>query len=429
MTRKHIKIYLITLLALLGTLVYLEASAPQKLNWFPSYVRTDKIPLGTYAFFDAIKNQNPKLAIQEVSLPPYEYLLQDTIKKSTYLFINQSLDFDDHEVETLLDWVHHGNTLFISTKSTSNKLLDTLHLELKNNVSLENISTQPVVELTHENFKTPPTYHYDRDGASISFNKIDTCKTMVLGTMKLFEPNSTDSSTEKTPKENINKNTEPSHPEVRPNFIQQDFGEGTILLHTFPEAFSNYFILDKENYTYTQNLMSYIDSNQIILWDNYYKAGKKFHTSPLYILLGNRYLKWSYYLLLIGTILFVVFEGKRKQRSIPVITPLKNQTLEFTRTISGMYYEKQQHKKIVAKQIGLFFDYVRNVLRIPTDNLNLKAIHDIAARSSNTLEDTKAIFDYIDQLQEQTSISNEQLLKLYKMITLFKDSTAENKVS
>lgn len=418
--KKRVKTYLIIILALLATLIYLETNQPKEINWYPSYVNTDKIPLGTFVFYELLKGQKPSIQLKTISKPPYEFLKNDSTIRGTYVFINGSIAFDDQELATLLAWTARGNTTFIAAKKISNKLLDTLQLALENNVSLNQLSTQPMVSLVHPSLQNQKSYQYKKETTTTSFRKIDSCQTHILGTATLFDPSKLWVSLYDTDAKNKATATN-----SKINYIQQDFGKGTILLHTTPEVFSNYFILEDQNYTYPQNLMAYIDSDSPIFWDKYYKDGKKFQSSQLYMLLRNKHLKWTYYLILIGTLFFVLFEGKRKQRSIPIIIPLKNQTLDFTRTISGMYFEKQEHADIAQKQIAQFFDYIRTTLRIPTDQINQKTMAHIAARSKNTLEDTTTLFAMLNTMEQKTDISPEHLMHLHETITAFKKAVSK----
>ena len=83
------KIFLFGFLLVLAGLVYMEANKPQPLNWFPSYSKEDKIPLGTYVLFDLLKNSfNEKLV--EKDIPPFE-ALQDSTLKGIYFFVHRSL--------------------------------------------------------------------------------------------------------------------------------------------------------------------------------------------------------------------------------------------------------------------------------------------------------------------------------------------------
>ncbi len=86
----------------------------------------------------------------------------------------------------------------------------------------------------------------------------------------------------------------------------------------------------------------------------------------MYIFLNRKELKWAYYIALIGCLLYILFEGKRKQRAIAVITPLKNQTLSFVRTIANMYYEKGESTEIAQHKIDYFLEYIRTRFYLQT---------------------------------------------------------------
>jgi hypothetical protein len=118
--------------------------------------------------------------------------------------------------------------------------------------------------------------------------------------------------------------------------------------------------------------MAYMDPGATVYWDKYYKSGKTFYTSSLYILLGNKALKWAYYFLLAGAVLFIIFQGKRKQRAVPVVTPLKNQTYEYSRTIADLYVEQKKYKALAEKKIEHFYDHIRRHYRIDTSEINEK---------------------------------------------------------
>src|SRR5690606_26409852 len=178
------------------------------------------------------------------------------------------------------------------------------------------------------------------------------------------------------------------------------------------KAFSNYFLLDGNNAEYAERALAYIPAQKTLFWDHYYKSGKSFYTSPLYLILSSKPLRWAYYFLLIGAVLFVIFEGKRKQRSIPVIEPLRNQTLDFTRTIAGLYLDRGDYKSITSKKISLFLEYVRSHYRIPTQEVNEAFYRRLAALSENSVEDVKKLWQFMGRLEKTGSVSKEELLQL-----------------
>ena len=125
---------------------------------------------------------------------------------------------------------------------------------------------------------------------------------------------------------------------------------------SFPKAFTNYFILKDNNQEYTAGLLSYLDTERPIYMDNFHKSGKSFYTSPMYLFLNTKEFKWAYYLVLIGALIYIIFEGKRKQRAIPIVPPVKNQTVAFTRTIADMYFEKGELHLITKHKIDYFLE-------------------------------------------------------------------------
>lgn len=51
--------------------------------------------------------------------------------------------------------------------------------------------------------------------------------------------------------------------------------------------------------------------------------------------------------------LLIVSYLKRKQRIIPVIRPLENSSIDFARTVGGLYYEYKDYYDLITKKIEL----------------------------------------------------------------------------
>jgi len=388
-------------LLLIALMVYAEATKAQPINWFPSYAQIDKIPFGTYVLHDALKQKLGK-TLEDVSISPFEKLRDSNIN-GTYLFINTRIDFDETELNNLLDWVSNGNTMFIAAYDLGSKLRDTLQVDTKNHVYFDQISSKPLLNLVNKNLKAAAPYLSNREMKVVYFDEIDTLQHRILGVSQTYR--------------DALKITNP-----HANFIEAPFGAGTIYLHTQPEVFTNYFLLEEDNNTYTEKVLSYLDTDQTVFWDMHYKAGKRVNTSPLFIILNSKSLKWAYYSLWIGGLLFVFFEGKRKQRAIPMVPQLTNRTYAYTRTIAGMYIDKKENHQIALKQISLFFEHVRTRLRIPTAHINLRFLKAVAAGSGNTLEDTQKLFTFIEKVQNQEDTVEAELIKLYTDISTFKNT-------
>lgn len=398
--KKSYRILSITLVVLITLLVIAEASRPEPLNWFPSYSAKDKIPFGTYIFHQELKNSIDNERITHITIPPFEFM-ESQPEKGSYFFVNESVYFDESEANRLLSWVEKGNQLFVSAGSISKTLLDTLNLEVSYYNDYEMNKKLAIVNLSNPNLSTSG-YKLDKEVSTFYFSKIDTTNTTVLGVYDLVED---DASVIKEPKI---------------NFIKVPFGDGKIFLHTFPEAYTNYFMVSGNNAAYTGGLLSYLPKEGNVYLDQYYKSGKTFSTSPLYLIFKNKYLKWAYYTLLIIALFWVYFEGKRKQRSIPIIKPLPNQTVAFTETIASMYMEKKERAQIATHTLNHFMEWLRSTYGIKTQNLGADTQEIIAAKSGKSTTEVKKLIDYIQSIKAQQQLTDEQLINLNRLIEDFK---------
>lgn len=397
--RKKSTVYIIIGVLTLALILFLEYNKKKELNWFPSYVSHHKIPYGTIVLRDILVKKFEHQ--QEIVKPPFEFLKTNTDTTSTYVFINNSVSFAEAELEKLLDWTAHGNTLYIASTNFESVLLDTLHLETKSLFGDEGLEHQFQYKLVNPKLNLKTKYKFKKSYSTMYFSKLDTLNTVVIGEVS-------------------NSSNTDSNYETHPNIIQQKFGKGKIVLTTFPIAFTNYYILQDDNKDYTAGLLSYIDSTNPVYIDAYYKSGKKFYTSPMYIFLNTKELKWAYYLILIGTLFYVIFEGKRKQRAVPVVKPLVNQTLAFTRTIADMYYEKGERKAIAIHKIDFFLDYIRSHFYMSTLNQDHEFYKNLASRTNHESEEIEKLFKHFNAIKNKTTLTDDELLKLNTSIEKFK---------
>lgn len=390
----------ITLLTL-AAFMLLQYSKPKEINWYPSYVASHKIPYGTLVFNTVMETLFPD-QLQQVYSPPFEFLNQNDNISGSYVFINNNIQFNKEELNTILDWTAKGNTLFIASKSFEDKLKDTLGLDTDYSYVGFETSQKQSHSLLNPRLKLTDSIIFNRDTSTPYFSKIDTVNTTVLGKVAVI---------------NDDEN------QLHINVVMQPFGDGKIILSTFPEAFINYFILKVENEAYTAGMLSYLDNSNPIFLDNHYKSGKSFYTSPMYIFLNTKELKWAYYIALIGTLLYVIFEGKRKQRAIPVVTALPNRTLDFTRTISDMYFVQSDQKSIAEHKINYFLDWLRTRYYLGNIHKEAEFNNAIASRSGHSLEFVTKVFSFLEQIRNSDQLSDDDLMKLNTLLQKFKANT------
>ena len=390
------KIILGALLALLAMLIFLEANQKDPVNWYPSYSITDKIPQGTFVFYESLE----KVAkVEQVNIPPFEFL-EDTSTTGTYFFLNASVGIDAAELNKLLKWVEKGNTAVISASYISYPLLDTLKITNDQKIRKNGLENIPQYNFANKDLRSEKYYEFNRDHTLEYFDSLNGKQQKVLGIAKVKDDNSVQN-------------------DSLANFVESKFGEGRFLLHSSPQAFTNYFLLEGENFEYAEKFLAYLDLQETIYWDNHYKNGKIIHTSPLYILLSNRYFKWAYYFVIIATILFIFFEGKRKQKSIPVVDPLRNQTYDYTRTIAGMYLDQKDYRTIAQKIRDQFFIFLQKEFKINVkEQKNYRQL--IEQQTKISSEEIDQLFDQIKALEVKPSVTKKDIEALNRLIIQFK---------
>jgi len=387
-------------LVILGIIIT-EIVRPRPINWRASYTNTDKIPFGCYVLY----NELPTLfedTIEPVYESTYEMLThRDSTQNSGFIFINNSIYFDEQETHKLLDYVDKGNTVFIAANNFGGFLLDTLNIKVLSDYGLEEEEAE--IRLSHNNFKNR-SYKYARGIQYTRFTSLDTLNSKVLGSIKYTRSNVL----QNTPDEYIDA----------PNFIQTKFGKGTFLLNTIPQAYTNYYML-RGNQDYVAQTLSYVNEENMY-WDNYNKSGRVVVDSPMRFVLTQDSLRWAYYLTISSILLFVLFKAKRQQRTIPIIKPLENSSVEFARTVGALYYQNKDYTDLIHKKTTYFLSHLRNRYHMDLSHISDKTVHELAAKSGKSKAETKKLLELIVSLKNKKTHSEQDSIQLNKIILDFK---------
>jgi len=393
---KTLKIYVGILILLFVGIIAIEFSTPPPVNWQKTYNETQKIPYGTFIFYEELTNLFPESKVQDVKVTPYEffddyYTWEDStyLTTGTYMVIDEYPELDNTSAQELLDFASHGNDIFISSNYLTDRLMDSLGFDTQNEFTIKGKG-----EFTFTNPRLQSdSISVEKGLNNIYFSKIDTLKTTVLGHQKFDDVTYT-------------------------NFIKVPWGSGQFYLHLQPVVFTNYHLLKKENYKYASSVMSYL-GDDTIYFDSRNKAGKTLGDSPLRFVLSQPALRWAWYIALITTVLFMIFNAKRRQRIVDVKVPLKNTTVDFTKTIGNLYYETKDHDNLIEKKITYFLEYIRRVYYLDTQLLDDKFVKNLSLKSGKDSDDVKKLINQIVYLKAKTNCNEANLLQLNNAIEDF----------
>lgn len=371
-------------------LILSEIFRPQPLNWKYSFTSNDKIPYGTYVLFHELPDLIGS-SVEKTTSDPFLFLSKNRESTATYIFINDELYFDDRQSGALLDFVSEGGTAFISAKTVSGIIADSIGFKTD---FVKNILNSKL-ELGFYDAQLNSGKETDFENHFLShFVEIDSLNTQMLGYYA--------------------QKSEERHP----NFIASNYGKGKVFIHLEPIAFTNYFLLDQDQ-QYAASALSYLDENPIF-WDEYLKTGRVIINSPMRYVLNHDSLRWSYYTLLGALLIFILFRAKREQQIIPVITPRNNASVAFTKVIGSLYFQHGDYSNIIAKQITFFLERVRAKFLLDTQDLSPEFAEKLAVKSGNNIETTKALIELMITLRNMPVHSEEHLLELNKKLENFK---------
>jgi hypothetical protein len=393
-------------------LVATQLFSPKPINWTPTFSGADKNPYGTYILFSRLPDLFPdqKITINSRSLYDVLYLSENyydalysfhtssQINRYNIILIDQYLELDSLDAKALLQFVAAGNCAFLSASSFGKWLEDTLRLRTAHIFSLPflDITRQDAsqVDTTWLNFtfelhrrKVP--YQFARLPRHTVLTSFDTARSTVLG----------------------------KDAQHRAVFIRIQFGEGAFYIFSNEHLFTNYFLLSPDGAEYIAKILSHLPL-QATIWDEYYKPFKQSY-SPLRFVLENDALRYAYCLALVGIALFLFVEGKRRQRAIPVVTPLRNTTLEFVETVGRLYFQHGNHKDLAEKKIRYFFDFIRTHFYLDKISFSQEFYAALSEKSGIPFQGIQSLFVRAESITRATTVSELELLQLVKEIDKF----------
>jgi hypothetical protein len=390
MRRKN-KIYLVTILLLFTALVVVRHFVPRPVDWRLSFNGNRKSPYACSVAKDLLPVLFPGKEITVNTTSFYMTLHRDTLVNKNLIIIDDKFDPDDLDLYALLDFAAHGNSVFISSLSFSDKLCDTL--KFRTNMPVIDTSMfKPVKEalrLSGSEQTSDSVFCFRKRMPESRFVSFDTLRSIVLG----------------------------SDGSGKVNFILTRFGKGKIFLHCQPLAFTNFHLL-YGNYRYACTALSDLPVVNTI-WDQYYKPDKILDMSPVRYILSQPALKSAWLLLLITIFIYMIFGSRRMERAIPVIRPEQNASLDFVTTVGKLYYRSQNHTDLARKKLMYFHEFIRNRYFLERVDQTDEQIRTLSLRSGVEEEKVRHLVHTAGILTDKDHVSREELIGLHKSIEDF----------
>jgi hypothetical protein len=283
-----------------------------------------------------------------------------------------------------------GNHVFIATFNTGSYLKDTLKLDINSSLNYGKKKSVPI-NFVNTSVKAKQPYVFDKGLGDLYFSKVDTSRATVLG----------------------------RNQEGEVNFVKYTFGKGALYVLPNPQLLSNYALLSPEGAAYAAKALSYLPVAETLIWDENNTKGNLGNESLLRVLFKHDQLRWAYYLSMISLVIFVLFEMKRRQRIIPVISQLRNSSVDFVRVVGKVYYQQRDNSDIASKKISYLLEFIRATYRLKTNAIDEELMTALVSKSGGNESDIRHLFATIEEVNRPGRVTDHQLITLNKLIEKF----------
>jgi hypothetical protein len=420
--------------------ISLNCSAPQnafatkkQTNWSKSFRNTSKDPYGTFLAYQSLSQLFPHAKIStSTKIFKKDHADYEPLPDSVTLKILIANDFDisTDELEKMLQYIAAGNYVFFAAENIDEYLLGKFGLHTVQEESSSSLVNAQNGQQYYEN----QTFFIgnEDDSDRYTFAKALPSKN-ALEDLEIVEEdsNTVSSNSNQTYYDPIRHNLFDvwdlgGTAQSNINFIMIRYGKGRLFLHTAPLLFSNYFLMQNKNKEYLEKaLTEYIPGNiSQIFWHQYLYHRRDVEeqkpNSALHSL--GKYPMWMAAILLaaFGLLFYILFNGKRRQREVPIIEPLTNTSIDFAETIGQLYFHKQDHKNMAEKIIAHFLEFIRTHFNINTNKLDDYFREQLCKKSGANRLVINELVDTINIIKNMQEISAPQLVNLYTLIQQFK---------
>ncbi len=430
-------------------------------QWRPTLESRDKNPYGAWLAHESLKFFFPN-AKQETLPGQFRYTSIDDAMRynesGRSLLVAQGLDFyiSNDEWTALKDFVERGNELVIFSSHLDNKIETELKLYKQKCGGEDYLFNQFTV--TDKDLKplqlANDTTKYGYTGRPIrSYFEINADTVFYYASVLQYENTETDSAVADSAVYTIEgEDTSITYYKRNPpvpagadqyydveaeklmyrlkadtlgyvknnvNFVRYKLGDGHITLHAAPLTISNYFLLQSPNEKYLSGIWQTLPGDIAhVYWCDYFKHSDE--TTDSNVLWRYPATRYAIILGLLAILIYVLFEGKRKQRIIPVIPMLKNDSVSFIETVGRLYYNKGNHKNLAEKMTMQFLEWVRTHYFLNTNLLNEQFIAQLTIKSGQPEAKVRMLLDMIHEIKLGSAHTDDAYLyQLYTTIQQF----------
>ncbi len=421
---RRVATYTILGLLLIAVVVWLVQQNNRRFSWRETYRIESKEPYGCFAIYQLLQDYTPAKSVQPLTDSVAGQLPLDMLEgPANYVFIGEGMYMRTEDLDDLLAFVGTGHSAFISCKVLPYDLMfhlyynecayepwDDIRVKADTSISLNfahpAIAAERDYEYTFINAHEATATYWPYIGKEYFCDLEEGL--VPIGFME----------------------------DSLINFAKVPYGEGTFYLHTTPQVFTNFFVVNPAGREYASRALSHLNPGPIY-WDKYSGVPDEmarrnndiarnveperrlYSESPLQFILEQPPLAWAWYLLVVLALIYMLFRTRRRQRVIPIVDPNRNTSLQFLQTIGWLYYQKSSHQQVAVQAIKLWRTHVWDRYGLQWRHDDEQCRQQLIARSGLDAGLIDAIAKDVRNIPRYTGLVEGELVKFHRRLEQF----------
>lgn len=386
--------FVVGILVFLVVMFIVELQLPKNFSWNPTFRHADKQPFGCYLFDDLMSATMPKgYSVTDSSL---FQLAQDSTERRGVLVVADRLNLIPAEMNAVLRMARNGSHVMLVAHGLGMFAEDTLGVDVRG--GFESFDLQNFVKFNKERetmkWKSRTLGYQPRNYAVFH--------PLVTSHFRVEKNTKHDTIGKPIDQQAFNKDDYPLVVTFR-------HGKGFITFASVPLLFTNYAVVDEDEQHrktigFTLRCLSPLKQLPVVRTEAYCPSHDPAEQSPLRYFISQPPLRWAIYVAMIGALLFLIFEGRRRQRIIPVVKAPENHSLEFVRLMGTLYYHSRERRSLVVRKWTYFAEELRRTAHI-----------DVTDASEDDVT--------MPTLARMTAVSEQELRTLVRRLRLLAEET------
>lgn len=361
-------------------------------KWSTAPKLGSKDPYGLYVFEQLLIASGKFKEFNDV----YDYRLMDSIlmnQEQLFMFVGHQFAITESESNELLSSVSRGNELFISANIFPPHFLN--HLFTRSDLSF---FAEDSVLFSTKKADYSMYFLYEKDTLGAIWRVFPTIPSNV------------------TVHSSINNSA---------NYIAYPYGLGTIYLHSNVLAFQNFQLLRAQGKDYMKEVVQHL-THPSIQWlayadyEPFEREADEFNgetTSLLARIFEYKSLRWAFFIVTIGLVLFFLFRSKREQPVIPIFKETSNAGMTFVDTIAGLYFSENNPSRMRKILLRNFYTAVQDYFFIDlSKRLSDKTLVVLSEKSKVNYKQVERI---VRGLESKERLSKQALFTLHQDLREF----------